>query len=99
MTQVKPNIGMNRSKDHKLYRESAKERYGQEKKELGAELHDNKLTIEKLFNDKFEYYDEVIEHSSHHVVFKKSQADSFKEVVFNFEENYNHLKSMWHIEN
>jgi hypothetical protein len=95
MTQLKANVGINRSKDHKLFRETAKHRYSNEKKEMELELHHNKETIEKLINDKYAFYDEAFEHNIHHVVFKKNKEDSYIEITFSFEENYNQLKIMW----
>ncbi len=88
-------IGRSRDKDKKMFRESSKERYEIEKKETEKECHDNKIEIEKLLNEGFEYYDTKVEHGINYAVFKEKGKDNFRELKFEYEENYSHLKDMW----
>ncbi|MZQ75972.1 MAG: hypothetical protein GT589_07480 [Peptoclostridium sp.] len=94
-----PAIGEHHLKEEKkLQKETTKRKYEEERRELEKELHENKIEIEKLFNEKFEYCDEKIEYDCYFVRFKKSGEDSYKELKFEFEENYMHLKHMWKTE-
>lgn len=96
MTYVNnPAIGKSHYKDNKLYRETSRKRYEEEKKEMEKELHENRTELEKILNEHYEYFDERMEHNYNMVRFKASGKDSFKELKFEFEENYMHLKEMW----
>lgn len=94
-----PAIGQSHFKEeHKLQKETSRKKYEEEKKEIEKELHENKTEVEKLLNDDFEYCDEKNEYGNYIVRFKKSGEDSYKELKFQFEENYMHLKHMWKTE-
>ena len=78
-----------------MVKETAKDRFLNEKKQLEHEYHENKEIIEKLMNEKYDYFGTKEMHSMYYVSFKNSANGDIQELLFQFHDNYSKLKDMW----
>ncbi len=78
-----------------MVKESSRERFMHEQKEIEHEFNENKTTIMKLMNDRFTYYDTRKQKNDWVIRFQNPDDKSMRKVTCHFEANYEHLKPLW----
>jgi hypothetical protein len=77
------------------FREKSRNRYANEKKEKEHELQDNENDIMKVMNDHYEFLRSSRDHGSYVVKFQNPESHRIKNFRFEFEDNYEKLKTLW----
>lgn len=78
-----------------MVRESARERFMGERKEMEHELSHHKTEIVKLLNDEYTYLETTRYRGQYVVKFQHPDTHRMQKLTFHYEPNLKQLESMW----
>lgn len=85
-------------KSRGMVRETSRERFTEEKKEMEHELSHHRESVTKLMNDHYTVLG-IAEYRGQHVVkFQHPDTNRMEKLTFHYETNYNALQNMWKAE-
>jgi len=82
-------------KSRGMLRESARERFMGERKEMEHELSHHKTEIVKLLNDEYTYLETTRYRGQYVVKFQHPDTHRMQKLTFHYEPNLKQLENMW----
>ena len=96
MSQKNHNTCHMHDKSRAMIKETSRERFLEEKKEMEHELSHNKETLTKLLNDHYTYKTTSRSRGQYIVKFQHPTTHKMAKLNFNYEPNYRELETIWH---
>ena len=82
-------------KSRNTIRETTKDRFMTEKKDMEHEYTHNKTQVAKLLNDNFKYESTSKRRGGYVVKFQNPETHKLEKLTFEFESNLKHLEDTW----
>lgn len=76
-------------------RETSKDRFAEEKKEMADELYQNKKNLTRLLNEHFMYHSTQQRRDAYVVKFQNPKDHQMEKLIFHYESNLKTLEDKW----
>ena len=95
MSQKNHNTCKMHDRSRGMVKETARTRFLGEKKNMEHELTENRTTISKLLNDKYDYHSTQRRRGGYVVKFQNHEDHTLKKLTFHYETNLRELETLW----
>jgi hypothetical protein len=82
-------------KSRGMVKETSRDKFLGEKKEMEHELSENRITINKLLNERFTYHSTQRRRGGYVVKFQNPSTHTMEKLTFHYENNLKALENLW----